>query len=412
MLSGYDTRSRDLAWFHGCLAAERAEVGLGFNPLADSFQRAPEVVYTQLRERSPVHFSRLLDCWIVTRYREVDHVLRTNEVFLSDPHSTTQELVDPYVMLAPDSPSLFMLDPPGHTRLRGAVQGAFSAGAVERLAPLLRKHIGQVVEALGRPGDEVDLVSGFAEVVPLRVLGLVTGLDLHDENRITGWVSAVVRALEPIATRRTAAESLAAYDALGAYLDEQRSRPAREGTLCRALRDAVSRGRVSDAEARQLLLFLVLAGTKTVSDLLASAARYLTALPVHARERRHVDSAVVEGLLARTSPVQIVARTAAVPAVLDGVQIRSGQRLLLVLASANDDRARSGTGTGPAGPESSHIAFGRGIHRCLGAHLARLQGRLALAMLLDRFPGVRLVDATRARRCLTLRSWDSVLVHL
>ncbi|MFH9005880.1 cytochrome P450 [Streptomyces afghaniensis] len=415
MASGYDTKTRGLAWLHRCLADERAEYGLAFNPLRDAFQKAPEDAYAELRRRSPVHYSRLLDCWIVTRYEEVAHLLRENDVFRSSPHTTTQALVDPYATLDPDRPSLFMLDPPAHTRLRGAVREAFGPEAVRRLTPHLEECVRDVVQRLGRPGDRVDLVPRFAGAIPLRVLDLVTGLDMHGADDVTGWVSDIVLGLEPIATAQTAQRALTSYRALGKYLDERRARPAREGSLHWSLLRSVRAGRLTDAEARQLLMFLVLAGTKTVSDFLASAARHLSALPPRAPERRHVDSALVDDLIARVSPVQIVARTAAVPTVLCGRRIRAGQRILLVLASANRDLAAGAredggeTGTGRA---RRAVAFGGGIHRCLGAHLARLEGRYALSYLLERFPEVRLTGATPSRRCVTLRSWDSVIVHL
>ncbi|CCK32387.1 hypothetical protein BN159_8009 [Streptomyces davaonensis JCM 4913] len=402
MRSGYATESRGLAWLHQCLAEERAESGLAFNPLRDAFQRAPEEVYAELRHRSPVHHSRLLDCWVVTRYADVARVLRDHTVFRSSPDATTQDLVDPYVTLDPGRPSLFMLDPPDHTRLRGAVREAFAPEALRRLTPRLEECVRHTVRALGRPGERVDLVPRFATLVPLRVFDLITGLDLHSEDRVTDWVSDVVRGLEPIATARTAEQALTAYRALGACLDERRAAPAREGTLHFTLARDVEAGRLSDAEARQLLMFLILAGTKTVSDFLAGAAAELTALPPGAPGRRRVDDALVDDLIVRTSPVQIVARTAASPAVVGGRSVGVGDRVLLVLASANRDTGREGR----------DLAFGGGIHRCVGAQLARLEGRSALSCLLETYPEVRSAEAVPSRRCVTLRSWDRVIVHL
>jgi cytochrome P450 len=401
MLTGYDTDRRGLDWLRACLAGERAESGVGFNPLRESFRRDPEPGYAELRERSPVHFSRLLDCWVVTRHREVEEVLRTPEVYASDASGTTQDLTDPYVLLDPDRPSLFLVDPPDHTRQRRVLNGVLSRAAVERLRPRLDRCVQAVVDGLGEPGDVVDLVPRFAAVVPLRALDLVTGLRTDDVDTVTGWVADVVGALEPIATAQTAARSAAAYRALGAYLDERRTLSYPADTLCGALQEAVRTGRLSDPEARQLLVFAVLAGTKTTADFLASAARQLTALPVGAPERRQVDAARVEELLTRTTPVQLVARTATRPARLGGRSIEAGQRVLLALASANRDLG----GRPP-------VTFGRGLHLCPGAHLARVQAQLALSMLLARYPGVRLTGATASRRCLTLRSWESVLVRL
>src|SRR5215204_169462 len=176
MVTGYDTDRRGLDWVRSCLAGERAESGLAFNPLTDAFRRDPAPGYARLRRHSPVHFSRLLDCWVVTRHREVEQVLRAPEVFGSDASASTQDLTDPYVLLDPDRPSLFQVDPPDHTRLRAVVNPAFSRAAVERLLPRLTVVVRDVVDSLGRPGDRVDLVPRFAAVLPLRALDLVTGL--------------------------------------------------------------------------------------------------------------------------------------------------------------------------------------------------------------------------------------------
>jgi cytochrome P450 len=216
-----------------------------------------------------VHFSRLLDCWVVTRHREVEQVLRAPDVFRSDARSSTQDLTDPYVLLDPDRPPLFLVDPPDHARLRAVVAEAFSRAAVERLEPRLAATVREVVSTLGRPGDRVDLVPRFAAAVPLRALDLVTGLETRDLDTVAGWVTTVVRALEPIATARTAARSEQAYRELGAWLDEQRTRPYAPETLCGALQEAVRSGRLTDPEARALL---VLAGPAAASRCAAGTA--------------------------------------------------------------------------------------------------------------------------------------------
>lgn len=414
---GYGTGERGLDWLHRCLAQERAESGLAFNPLRPRFQRAREETYARLRDRSPVHYSRLLDCWIVTRYEDVDRLLRSETEFRSDPHPATQDVLDPYALLDPDRPSLFMLDPPDHTRLRAELLGALSPEAVRRLRLAMEACVRGVVDALGRPGDRVDLVPRFASAIPLRVLDLFTGLGLAEVADASRWIARITHGLEPVATTRTARAASTAYATLGARLDERLLRPAAPGTLHASLSRSVRRGRVTEAEARQLLMFLLLAGAQTLSDFLAGAVRELAALPGDAPERRQVDDALVAELFARISPVQIVARTAATPTVLRGRRIDAGQRLLLVLGSANRDLA----GPPPADPVADgpartrarpDLAFGRGIHRCPGARLAQWEARYALSYLLARHPGIRLTGAEAASRCVTLRGWDSVHVQL
>lgn len=409
MLTGQDPQDRGLAWLRDCLVAERAECGIAFNPLADSFWRQPEIVYKQLRRQSPVHFSKLLDCWIVTTRPEIDYALRAHEVFLSDPRRSTQARLDPFAMLDPGRPSLFMTDPPDHTRLRGVLRSAFSRSAVDRLVPRLRDRVRRSVAALGQPGDRVDLVPGFSSVVPVRALDLVTGIQTSDPLQVAGWVSAITAGLEPIATAKTAERSVESYHALKEYLDDQWPAQARRDSLHASLRRAVESARISDAEARQLLLFTVLAGTKTVSDFLAGAARYVTAQPAGSPWRLGLNAALIDELLAVISPVQMVARTAAQPAVLGGRSIQPGQRLLLVLASANQDAGARHAGTSH---DQRDLTFGSGIHACPGSYFARVQALLIISELLKTFPGVSFADGSQSRRCVTLRTWDSVIVDL
>lgn len=409
MLTGYDTQDRGLAWLRGCLAAERAECGIAFNPLADSFWRQPEIVYKQLRKRSPVHFSRLLDCWIVTTRPEIDYALRAHEIFLSDPRRSTQARLDPFAMLDPGRPSLFMTDPPDHTRLRGVLRSAFSRSAVDRLVPRLRDCVQGSVAALGQPGDRVDLVTGFSSVVPVRALDLVTGIQTSDPLKVAGWVSAITAGLEPIATARTAERSVESYHALRAYLDDQWPAQTCRDSLVGSLHRAAESALISEAEARQLLVFTVLAGTKTVSDFLAGAARYVTAQPASSPWRHGLNAALIDELLAVLSPVQMVARTAAEPTVLGGRSIQPGQRLLLVLASANQDTEARDAATSP---DQRDLTFGSGIHACPGKYFARVQALLVMSELLKTFPGVSFADGTKSRRCVTLRTWDSVIVDL
>jgi cytochrome P450 len=379
------------------LAAERADAPVAFNPFDAEFRRTPESVYARLRQHSPIHYSRLLDCWIVTRHADVCAVLLDDRLFSSDPGATTQETVDPYALLDPQRPSLFMLDPPAHTRVRAAVRHAFTPGAVDRCGPDLTRIIGDVVASLGGRGDEVDLVPGFATAVPLRVMAAISGLDLSDP-RVPDWIGAVVTALEPINTQRTASTARSAYLALGSHLDDHLRRPARRGTLLDTLGQAITAGTLTAEQARQLLFFLLLAGTKTVADFLAGAVVAWAAQP---GARQPVSAVAVDRLLARLAPVQIVARCATAATVLAGHRIERGKRLLLVLASANQDPAAD-----------RDVTFGRGIHRCLGMHLARAQAHLALSALFRAYPAIRLTEAVPSRRSITLRGWDRVIVHL
>ena len=412
-LREYDTNERSLSWFRGGLAIERSEYGLAFNPFGRCFRESPNAVYKELREQSPVHFSELLDCWIVTRYSDVDSVLRASAVFRSDPRSSTQQLIDPYSLLDPNSPSLFMLDPPDHFRLRGIIQSALGRSRIQQMIPHLDECIYQVVQDLGNPGDRVELIPKLAQVVPLRAIELITGIEIERLGIVSHWVSKIAAAMDPLATTASASAALESYRSLQAYLAGKRLGSFAENTLCWSLGQAVRARKLSDTEARQLLFFFVLAGTKTVTDFLAQAAHYLVALPLDSPQRHCISYEFIDHLLRVFSPVQMVARTAATSTTIAGQKIQAGQRVLLILASANydlmDARARAAKSC-PQLPRD--VVFGQGIHTCPGGYIARVQAQLALSHLMKVYPGVQLVEAKRSFRGIAFRSWETIRVRL
>jgi pimeloyl-[acyl-carrier protein] synthase len=408
----YDTEGRGFTWFRRCVERERAASGVVFNPFARSFWSATHDVYEGLRESSPVHFSELLDCWIVTSYRDVADGLLAHRVLKSNPFSSSQELLDPFALLNEGNPSLFMNDPPEHTRLRGIVNDAFGVAAVRALSPSLERCIERIVRSLGERGDQVDLIGKFAHVVPLRALELITGLEIDRVDEVGRWIASIAAAMDPLATMRSATEARDAYAALQSYLGKKSSVPSPPGTLCWSIQRAVESDQLTRAEAQQLVFFIILSGTKTVSDLLASATHHLAQAPMESRQRCRIDGHAVDRLLLEFSPVQMVARTAAADVNLGGKKIRGGQRVLLVLASANCDALKAGPGRGSRKGLPRCVAFGRGIHACVGAYFARVQVQQALSRLMGIFPYVRVADAALAGRGIAFKTWSRMNVIL
>ena len=337
MLSRFDTSSRSPSWLRQHLRAERLRSGVTFNPFGNTYLKAPDYVYRQLRQESPIHFSELLNCWIVTRYQDIDAILRDHVNFSSSPALASQELLDPYSLLDPENPSLFMVDPPDHTRLRSLLQPAFTNRNIGRLTPRIEQTIHEAVYELRAQGNEIDFVSRFAKIIPIRVLDILMGTETEDCQRVGTWADTIVAAMEPIATSQMASDAGLAYKDLKNHLTDQLIQVGKEGSLIGLLRTAVTRRALSRDEALQITIFMFLAGSKTVSDFIGSS--FASLATSHRREDGMpvISLRVIDDLLGRHAPVQMLART-----VRQGLRFRDktfekGQRVLLILASGNDD---------------------------------------------------------------------------
>jgi unspecific monooxygenase len=283
------------------------------------------------------------------------------------------------------------MDPPDHTRLRRLVSKAFTARLIERLRP----RIEQVVqELLADASGEVDLIRALAYPLPVILISELLGVPAQDRDRFKGWSDALARGLDPdfllpaadIAERDQARLEFAAYfQELSAL---RRSDP-RDDLLSALV--AVSDG--GDALTEQELLatciLLLVAGHETTVNLIGNGALALLRHPDQlAWLRTHPEAvpAAIEELLRYDPPVQLTLRTALQDTELAGATIKRGELVLLLTGAANRDptvfedpdrldlqRAASG-----------HLSFGLGIHFCLGAPLARLEGEIALAALLRR----------------------------
>jgi len=357
---------------------------VGLDPVAD---------LGALRERSPV--SRLplplgLRGWLVTGYPEVRAVLADAESFSSD----FRNLVGPGGFTAAQDPGgLGMIDPPDHTRLRRLVGPEFTAHRLTRLAPFVDRVVAERLDAMEdaaarRPADPVDLVAAFAVPVPALTISAVLGIAPEDRDEFMAHCGVrfdVTGGLD---------ESLGAISGSLAYLQgivaAQRTAPG-DGLLGRILLEHGDD--VTDAELAGLADGVLTGGFESTASTLALSAIVLSRDEDARRIIREGEAAavgaLVEELLRCLSVVQVAfPRFARARVELDGVSIEKGDVVVCSLSGANrDPRLGSGLeGLRLTRTEASHLAFGHGVHRCVGAELARLELRIALPALFRRFP--------------------------
>jgi len=405
-------------------ARERLESGLVFNPTTDAFRRDPYAVYRRFRERDPIHRAHAAMGWALFRHRDALGILRDPR-FSADDRSfyrwpvnrrraIREGLVDPH---EPVEPVMLRSDPPDHTRLRGLVNKAFTPRAVEKLRPRIEEITTELLDDLLRRRS-FDLIRDFAVPLPVTVIAEMLGIPAADRETFKRWSDVLVGFLDPVASPgpeilRATADELFAY--VSRIAGERRVRPADD--LLSALVLAEEKGdHLSERELHGSVALLLAAGNETTTNLIGNGVLALLRHPDQLERLRAepglVDSAVEE-LLRWDSPVQFTARMPVEDVEWRGVRFEKGRLVVAVLGSANrdpevfPDPERLDIGR----RDNRHASFGQGAHFCLGAQLARLEGRIALGELVRRAPDLRLAaPEVRWRRFLFLRGLESLPV--
>ncbi|MCY4549057.1 MAG: cytochrome P450 [Defluviicoccus sp.] len=401
------------------LLRERLRDGVAYNPLSAGMAQDPYPFYAALRARGQVHRSRLLNAWMFTRHGDVDTIMRDHRHFGNDPRRGTLSPRQMAMLPPPDEFTMLFLDPPDHTRLRALVNKAFTPRAVNALEPQIRGIMGGLLDDIGDPGG-FDLMPAVAQPLPVIVIAEMLGVPPQDREQFKTWSAQRARLLEPSIGRREREAGAAASRAFDAYfrkIIEARRADPRDDILS-ALVQAEDEGeRLSERETLNMLRLLLIAGNETTTNLIGNGVLALLRSPDQLRRLRDDPALIpsaVEELLRFDSPVQTDFRRVLEDCEVNGFPVRKRDNVVLLIGAANrdpdafddPDRLDVGRDQGP------HLSFGRGIHHCLGAPLARLEGRIALEMLLERFAEIGLATyRPRFRRTIVLRGLESLPIR-
>jgi len=385
------------------LAVERFETGIVFNPIKKAWRSDPYPLYRNLQRIDPFHRSRLVDGWVLSRYDDILAVLG-DKTFSADERTWSrypqirrqmarEGLPNPYET---DRASMLRLDPPDHTRLRGLVSKAFTPRAVDALRGRIEEVVDEVIDRLpvsGPLGGRFELIGDFAAPLPITVIAEMLGVPAEDHQRFRHWSNEAVKTLgdTTVEDRRRA---IRAMDELGEYIEgiaDQRRRDPR-GDLISGLVAAEEEGdRLSRDELFTTCVLLLVAGNETTTKLIGNSIVALLRNPdqfeILREEPKRIPGAVDE-LLRYDSPVQLTSRFVSEDCEMNGQPLLLGQQLVLLLAAGNrDPDAWDAPNELDVTRENvRHLAFGHGLHHCLGSKLARLEGALALEALIGRFP--------------------------
>ncbi len=399
------------------LATERLQSGVVYNPLSAPMSLDPYPKYGELRTKDPVHWSILAHSWVFSRYEDVDAILRDHRRFSNNPRNRR----DPR-RLQPSTSfprrNILFLDPPDHTRLRSLVNKAFTPGAIEALKLHIREIIEKLLDQIEDPAS-FDVMEAVAHPLPVIVIAELLGVPPEDRVRFAGWSHRLARTLEPMISEEETQDALQAANHFGDYfrgiIDERRAKPRPD--LISALVAAEELGdKLDQNELLLMLRLLLVAGNETTTNLIGNGLLALMRHPRQMqmlREEPSLMESAVEELLRYDSPVQVDARAALEDMKISSRHIKRGQGIIALIGSANHDPEvfSHPERLDITRKEASNIAFGRGIHHCLGAPLARIEARIAFEAMLRRFSEIRLAtDLPLFKDNLVLRGLEALPV--
>ncbi|HET6817332.1 MAG TPA: cytochrome P450 [Mycobacteriales bacterium] len=376
-----------------------------FNPFAPGFTDNPYPHYAALRRTNPVERHEL-GFWALWRYSDVFEVLRAR-LSVEDRNVTHQgpmasvydEVYAEKGIGAERVQSMLDRDPPDHTRLRKLVSQAFTPRTIQQLEPTVARLVDESLDAMGEAG-EVNLIDALAFPLPFTVISVMLGMPETDSTRLRELSHQVVKSLEPVPDEATVRAIVEADIELAELASEaiawKRKNPADD--LLTALINAEDSGDVlSDDELVSQVLLLYIAGHETTVNLIGNGTlallRNRDQLDLW-RDRPDLDDNAVEELLRFDPPVQMSRRITLEDYAVGGEVIPAGTFVIACLASANRDEDQFGADAERLRLDRDNarqqVAFGAGVHHCLGAALARLEGRVAMSRLIRRFPTLEL----------------------
>ena len=360
---------------------------------SESFRRDPFPAYERLRSAAPVLHEPMTGLWLLSDYDGVKRALTDHEAFSS--------MVSP----PPSKPSqwLIFMDAERHTKLRALVSRAFTPRAVAALEPRIRQiSRGLLDRALHR--GEMELMAEFSIPLPLMVIAEMLGAPVDDWPTFRRWGDGLLVLIQTLNNAAAAEQAAATFYGvhaemeayLAALLDVRRRAPA-DDLLTRLLEAEVDGERLSDEEILGFFQLLLVAGHETTTNLIDNAVLCFLDHPdqlARVRAEPALLPIAIEEVLRFRSPVQTGFRLTRRDVEVHGQVIPAGKRVLAVIGAANRDPAHFAEPNrfDVARDPNPHLAFGHGIHYCLGAPLARLEARIALGHLLDATTGLRLAS--------------------
>jgi len=362
----------------------------------------PFPAYRRLREGATLHWSETPGFWAVSRHEDVVAVSRDTATFCSSQGTLLSDL-ERGVM---PRQSILYIDPPEHGKYRKLVQPAFSPGRLRALEIRIRDTTRELLDGFAT-GQPVEFVEAFAAQLPILVIAEMLGVPGSDMEKFKEWSDAAIEAASD-GSQESMAKAGELLQYFAAVLAERRTNPGPD-ILSTLVASEIDGERLDEFDLLMFCMTLLVAGNETTRNLLSQGALALAENP--AELARLVAEPVlipraVEEMLRFGSPILAFMRTALRDTEVRGTKVRAGERLLMLYASANRDEAVFGPDAEAfrvTRDASGHVAFGFGEHFCLGAALARMEGRIAFEEIVQRWSRIELAGAIESLPSMLVR---------
>lgn len=367
-----------------------------FNPFDQDFRANPYPHFPPLLDGPPRQLNLFMPATLIARYADVVTVLHDHERFtVRRPEIPFRERIDPFG----GAPTILTADPPVHTRLRRLVSKAFTPRRVRELEPRIREIASDL---LSRATDcaEVEAMATLANPLPVIVIAELLGVSAADHAQFKQWSNDLVSSFGQDMATGPSSAGIAAKDALRRYLAEaikQRGANPADDLISALIAARDESDELSENELLAFVVLLLLAGNETTTNLIGNGLLALCRHPdqqQRLRENRELVPKAIEEMLRYDPPVQMTVRMPTATTNVGGTEIPAGSLAFILLAAANRDSAQFprpevfDVGREP----NEHVSFGEGIHFCLGAPLARLEGAIAIESMLEKFPRLQLAN--------------------
>ncbi|MCG8454869.1 MAG: cytochrome P450 [Holophagales bacterium] len=394
---------------------------LRLDPRDPAFYQDPYPIYRQIQRHCPVVYWQDFDRWCFFGHGDVSRILRDRRFGRSMAQVEGAEAHEP--VLEVDRHSLLEMEPPSHTRLRRLVQDAFLARRIEGLRPRIEALAHQLIDRMEeRAGDDrrIDLLPAFATPIPVIVIAELLGVPTERSEDLLTWSHAMVAVYElgpsdaQIEAARRAQDEFVAF--LRDYVGHRRRR-RRDDLLSQLIEAEADGDRLSEEELISTCILLLNAGHEATVNVIGNGTLALLRNPDQLgrwRADRGLSRLAVEELLRFDTPLHLFNRWVLEDLAVGDPELGQGMEVSLLLGAANRDQEvfSEPHHLDLSRPRNPHVSFGAGLHYCLGAPLARLELQVAMPILLERLPDLRLDDPPRFRNSYHFRGLESLRVAL
>jgi cytochrome P450 len=367
-----------------------------FNPFDPDFRANPYPHFPALLDGPPRQLNLFMPTTLIARYDDVVGVLHDHERFtVRRPEIPFRERIDPFG----GAPTILTADPPVHSRLRKLVSKAFTPRRVRELEPRVREITNELLNGV-TVSSEFEAMAALANPLPVIVIAEMLGVSAGDHTQFKQWSNDMISSFGQEMAAGPSPAGIAAKDELRRYLAEaieQRSASPADDLISALIAARDESDALSEDELLAFVVLLLLAGNETTTNLIGNGLLALSRHPEQQqrlRDNRELIPKAIEEMLRYDPPVQMTVRIPTATTNVGGTELAAGSLAFVLLAAANRDPAHFphpenfDVGREP----NEHVSFGEGIHFCLGAPLARLEGAIAIESMLEKFPRLQLAN--------------------